>query len=75
MAKALFGHVGGTDSRLLAEVAILRRRVRDLEAEVLRLAAENDALLQSGGLLQVDGAEEIISLESDRESVSAPALA
>jgi hypothetical protein len=44
MAKALLGYVGGPDPRLLAEVAVLRRRVRDLEAELLRLRAENDAL-------------------------------
>ena len=44
MAKALLGHVGGPDPRLLAEVAMLRRRVRDLEAELLRLRAENDVL-------------------------------
>jgi hypothetical protein len=44
MAKALLGYVGGPDPRLLAEVAVLRRRVRELEAEMLRLRAENDAL-------------------------------
>ncbi|MDH4160886.1 MAG: hypothetical protein OEV62_11555 [Actinomycetota bacterium] len=47
MAKALLGHVGGPDPRLLAEVAMLRRRVRDLENELLRLRAENDALAAS----------------------------
>jgi hypothetical protein len=44
MAKALLGHVGGLDPRLMAEVTMLRRRVRELEGEVLRLRAENDAL-------------------------------
>jgi hypothetical protein len=71
MAKALFGHVGGPDSRLLAEVAMLRRRVRDLEAEVLRLSAENDALLR----VEAATADDIISLDSQRESATAPALA
>ena len=75
MAKALFGHVGGTDSRLLAEVAMLRRRVRDLEAEMLRVSAENDALLRGEPLLPVDTADEIISLEPAHEPTSAPALA
>jgi hypothetical protein len=44
MAKALLGHVGGPDPRLVTEVMRLRRRVNDLEAEVLRLQAENDTL-------------------------------
>lgn len=44
MAKALLGHVGGPDPRLVTEVTRLRRRVHDLEAEVLRLQAENDSL-------------------------------
>ncbi|MEO8328751.1 MAG: hypothetical protein ABI586_01985 [Candidatus Nanopelagicales bacterium] len=71
MAKALLGHIGGPDTRLLAEVAILRRRVRDLEAEIMRLAAENDSLLTVGGQV----GDEIIALDA-RESVSAaPALA
>ena len=43
MAKALYGHLAA-DPALLAEVAHLRRRVRDLEDEVGRLRAENDAL-------------------------------
>lgn len=38
MAKAIYGHTGA-DARLAAEVARLRIRVRDLEAEVARLAA------------------------------------
>ena len=79
MAKALFGHVGGPDTRLISEVAMLRRRVQDLEAEVLRLSAENDALKRDP-LLTVgvsNASDEIISLDGDRETVSqgAPALA
>jgi hypothetical protein len=46
MAKALLGYVGGPDPRLVTEVRRLRRRVVDLEAEVLRLRAENDSLLE-----------------------------
>jgi hypothetical protein len=44
MAKALLGHLGGPDPVVLAEIARLRRRVRDLEGEVDRLRAANDAL-------------------------------
>jgi hypothetical protein len=46
MAKALLGYVGGPDPRLVTEVRRLQRRVIDLEAEVLRLQAENDSLLE-----------------------------
>lgn len=44
MAKALFGHIGGPDPRMAAEARRLRQRVRDLEAELARLQAGNDAL-------------------------------
>ena len=46
MAKALYGHLVGdrSSSALLTELQILRRRVQDLEAELVRLRAENDAL-------------------------------
>jgi hypothetical protein len=48
MAKALLGHVGvGTDLRLAAEVRRLRTRVLDLEDELGRVKAANDALLSS----------------------------
>jgi hypothetical protein len=44
MAKALFGHVGGPDPRMVSEMRRLQQRVRDLETELLRLQEENDAL-------------------------------
>ena len=44
MSKALFGHVGGTDPRMVSERRRLQQRVRDLEAELARLQSENDAL-------------------------------
>jgi hypothetical protein len=56
MAKALLGYVGGPDPRLVTEVRRLQRRVHDLEAEVQRLRAQNDLLVEN-----VDGAH--IALE------------
>jgi len=44
MSKALFGHVGGPDPRMISEMRRLQQRVRDLEAELVRLQEENDAL-------------------------------
>jgi hypothetical protein len=44
MAKALFGHVGGPDPRMVSEMRRLQQRVRDLEAELMRLQEEHDAL-------------------------------
>jgi hypothetical protein len=43
MAKALFGHVGGPDPRIVSEMRRLQQRVRDLEAELVRLQAENES--------------------------------
>jgi hypothetical protein len=60
MAKALLGHVGGPDPRMVAEMRRLQRRVRDLEAELVRLQSENDALVS------VDRDVEELSLK-DRE--------
>jgi hypothetical protein len=53
MAKALLGHVGGPDPRMLSEMRRLQRRVQDLEAELARLREENDVLTAgvSDGLL------------------------
>jgi hypothetical protein len=81
MAKAILGHVGGPDPRLMAEVARLRRRVGELEAELTRLNSENQTLLAASldGSLEgsLDGslAEEIITLDATRPDRSAPALA
>ncbi|HCU96258.1 MAG TPA: hypothetical protein DHU96_27485 [Actinobacteria bacterium] len=44
MAKAILGHVGGPDPRMISEMRRLQRRVRDLEAELARLHEENDLL-------------------------------
>ncbi|MGH3343496.1 MAG: hypothetical protein ACRDPK_11590 [Carbonactinosporaceae bacterium] len=44
MAKALLGYVGGPDPRLIAEMRRLQQRVRNLEAELIKIQAENDAL-------------------------------
>ncbi|MFI6448130.1 hypothetical protein [Kitasatospora sp. NPDC050543] len=45
MAKALLGYVGGPDPRMLSEMRRLQQRVQDLESELLRMQAENDALI------------------------------
>jgi len=47
MAKALFGHVGGPDPRMMSEMRRLQQRVRDLEAELTRLQEENDMLTEA----------------------------
>ncbi|MEV1011626.1 hypothetical protein [Streptomyces sp. NPDC049881] len=44
MAKALLGHIGGFDPRVIAEMRRLQQRVQDLETQLLRVQAENDAL-------------------------------
>ncbi len=49
MAKALYGHVGGPDPRLVSEMRRLQQRVRDLEAELARLHEENDVLAAEVG--------------------------
>jgi cell division protein FtsB len=69
MAKALLGHVGGLDPRLVAEVTLLRRQVRDLRAEVLRLRAENDALAADAAR------EELLTLDVTEVEGSTPVLA
>jgi cell division protein FtsB len=60
MAKALVGYMNRTDPRVVAQLMgenrRLRERVADLEAAMLRLQAENDALaaeLSSDQLLTV----------------------
>lgn len=65
MAKALIGHVGGPDPRTIMEMRRLHERVRKLEAEVVRLRAENDSLAASVS------DSHLISLEVPKE----PALA
>jgi hypothetical protein len=47
MAKALVGYLGGPTPDQLRETAALRRRVADLEGEVLRLKVENEGLLKT----------------------------
>lgn len=44
MAKALLGYVGGPDLRMVTEMRRLQQRVRDLEDQLVRVQAENDAL-------------------------------
>lgn len=49
MAKALLGHIGGPDPRMLAEMRRLQQQIRDLESELLRLQEENDVLSAEAG--------------------------
>jgi hypothetical protein len=73
MAKALFGHVGGPDSRLLMEVRRLRQRVQQLEAQVGRLQADNDALRL--GALEHDLHQHEVDAVHSLDGVEEPALA
>lgn len=59
MAKALVGFVGGPVPDQAREVAQLRRRVADLQDEVLRLKVENDGLLKALGE-RVDAVDELL---------------
>lgn len=54
MAKALVGFMGGLTNDQLRESAAQRRRITELEAEVLRLKVENDGLNKALSE-QVDG--------------------
>jgi hypothetical protein len=60
MAKALLGHVGGLDPRMVSEMRRLQQRVRDLEAALVRLQGENDALAAEVG-------EELLVADRERE--------
>ncbi|MQA93768.1 MAG: hypothetical protein GEV11_03695 [Streptosporangiales bacterium] len=63
MAKALYGHVGGPDPRMVAEMRRLQRRVRDLEDELVRLQEQNEALSAAQ-------AEEVLTVSAqEREPV------
>lgn len=65
MAKALFGHVGGLDPRVVSEMRRLQQRVHELETEVVRLRAEHDSLDS-----EVTDAQ-LIALEATKEPVLA----
>ncbi len=61
MAKALLGYMSSSDPRALARLTAenrrLRQRVADLQAQMLRLQAENDSLaaaLRDSALLTLD---------------------
>jgi hypothetical protein len=64
MAKALLGHVGGPDPRLISEMRRLQRRIHDLESELTRVRAENDTLaaaVHRDELLTVDIQEPVLT--------------
>ena len=54
MPKALFGHLGGTDPRLVSEVTRLRVQVKTLEAALEKSRSERDALLAAHLEHQID---------------------
>lgn len=60
MSKALLGHVGGLDPRMVSEMRRLQQRVRDLEAALVRLQDENDALAAEVG-------QELLVADRERE--------
>lgn len=65
MAKAILGHMGGVDPRVQVQLVTdnrrLRQQVADLEALVLRLRAENDALVAST-------TSELLTLDSELQT-------
>lgn len=64
MAKALLGHLGGSDVRMTMEVRRLQQRVKDLEAQVLSLQAENDALAAAAGR------DAVLSIEAEHAALA-----
>ena len=66
MAKALLGHIGGTDLRMVAEMRRLQQRVRDLEDQLVRVQAENDSLAAAVQTASLDH-ELFASSVSERE--------
>ena len=62
MAKAILGHVGGPDPRMLSEMRRLQQRVQDLEAVLARLHEAN-AVLAAGV------SHELIVTSREREPV------
>lgn len=57
MAKAILGHLGGPDPRMLNDMRRMKRRIAELESELMRVRAENDSLcaaLHSHELLDSD---------------------
>lgn len=66
MAKALLGHIGGTDPRMVAEMRRLQQRVRDLEDQLTRVQAENDSLIAAVHTSSLDH-ELFVTTVSERE--------
>jgi len=65
MAKALLGHLGGTDPRMLGEMRRLQQRVRDLEDQLVRVKAENDTLAAAVHTASLD--HELFATVAERE--------
>jgi hypothetical protein len=57
MAKAILGHLGAPDPRMVNEMRRMQRRIAELESELMRVRTENDALcaaLHSHELMTVE---------------------
>jgi len=54
MAKALFGHMGGSEARLVHEIARLRTRIADLESLVEHLELERTLALPAAETISVE---------------------
>lgn len=65
MAKALLGHVGGPDPRMLSETRQLRRRVRDLEVQPARMQQEHDVLAAAAGRHTKSGGPVMATLDHE----------
>jgi hypothetical protein len=66
MAKALLGHLGGPDPRMLSEMRRLQQRVRDLENECLRLQTANDILATN----ELNSHDELMTLSVNEPAYS-----
>jgi hypothetical protein len=69
MAKALLGHTSRMDPRVTAELCRLRKRIEDLESQLLRLQAEHDALQAASS------GESLLVLDTSTAATKEPVLA
>jgi hypothetical protein len=75
MAKALLGHVGAPNPRVVAELRRLRQRVCDLEAELARLKEEHGNSRAAPTALNTDRITAGSELRPDADRAVASAVA